>query len=389
MHTVSVVKGKTSPQEMLNEALDLIGNIQTLIPDRQEKVLIKPNFGCHKMAFTGATTDLRVLVALIKRLKKEGYSNVVVGDGGMAGYLKVDILNYLGVPALCRKYNVTVLDLNRDEGVLTELPTGCKVKVSKTALESKVIDLAKLKTHVLATVTLGTKNLLGCVVGSDKREIHLKGLHENLGSLPSIIKPKLTIIEGIVGMEGRGPVGGKPKESNILIASADVVAADLVASKLMGFDPFQVTHLNHAIRISTLPYDWKDIQVKGKSIAEALVHFEPAVPINLEANPFMNRLKHMIRGGPLHPIATTLLSSSSAVSSLVKRLGILQEEINYQSSVGFPSINKALCKACGTCVNSCPANALSIAGGRAELLEAKCLRCHCCVETCPTNAIAL
>ena len=85
MHTVSVVKGSASPQEMLNKALDLIGNIQTLLLDRQERILIKPNFGCHKMAFTGATTDLRVLVALIKRLKNQGYSDIIVGDGGMAG----------------------------------------------------------------------------------------------------------------------------------------------------------------------------------------------------------------------------------------------------------------------------------------------------------------
>ena len=217
MSTVSIVKDNKSPQRMLDESLDLLGDLSKVFPQKNERILIKPNFGCHKNTLTGATTDLRMLVALIQKLQNQGYSNIIVGDGGMAGYLKVDILDYLGVPALCKKYGVPVIDLNKDEAVSTKLLSGSCVRISKTALESQVIDFAKLKTHVLATVTLGIKNLLGCVVGSDKRQIHLHGLHENLANLPSIIKPHLTIIEGLVGMEGRGPVGGKPKKATWLL----------------------------------------------------------------------------------------------------------------------------------------------------------------------------
>jgi uncharacterized protein (DUF362 family)/ferredoxin len=388
MHTVSIVKDNLPTQKMLGEALDLIGDTPAFFPDKHEKILIKPNFGCHKTALTGATTDLRMLVALIQRLQSQGYSNLVVGDGGMAGYLKVNILEYLGVPALCEKYGVPVLDLNKDEGVLTKLPSGAKVRISKTSLESKVVDFAKLKTHVLATVTLGIKNLLGCVVGSDKREIHLHGLNENLASLPGVIKPRLTIIEGIVGMEGRGPVGGKAKRSDIIVASSDVIAADMVASKLMGFNPFEIEHIACAIKMSSSSYRWEDINTVGTPFKKAFTPFEAATPIRLEANPYMNRLKHMIRGRPIHPLVTGLLSLTS-VSILAKNLGILQDEIDREPSVSFPVVDKSVCKGCGVCLNACPVDALSISSGRGDVNVSKCVRCYCCVETCLSNAIVL
>jgi uncharacterized protein (DUF362 family)/NAD-dependent dihydropyrimidine dehydrogenase PreA subunit len=388
MHTVSIVKDG-NPHKMLEESLALIGDISTFSPDKSEKILIKPNFGCHKTALTGATTDLRVLAALIQLLQSQGYSNIVVGDGGMAGYLKVKILDYLGVPALCKNYGVQVLDLNSDDAVLMKLRSGARVRISKTVLESKVIDLAKLKTHVLTTVTLGIKNLLGCVVGSDKREVHLYGLDENLANLPSVIKPRLTIVEGLFGMEGRGPVAGKPKKSNLIVAGFDVIAADMVASRLMGFDPFGIGHIKRSIRMASRPYKWEDIRVLGTPITKAITPFEPATPIKLEANPYVNRLKHMVRGSPLYPVATALLSSSKAVSASFKGLGILQEEIEYEPSIRFPEVDKSICRGCNLCRNVCPTDAISVSNGKAGIAPDKCAKCYCCVEICPYGAITL
>jgi uncharacterized protein (DUF362 family)/Pyruvate/2-oxoacid:ferredoxin oxidoreductase delta subunit len=388
MHNVSIVKGD-HPLKMLGESLDMIGGLSELLPSKSEKILIKPNFGCHKTALTGATTDLRVLTALIQMLQSQGYSNIVVGDGGMAGYLKINILDYLGVPALCKNYGVPVLDLNRDDSILMKLRSGARVKISKTILESKVINLAKLKTHVLTTVSLGIKNLLGCVVGSDKREVHLHGLDENLANLPSIIKPRLTIIEGLFGMEGRGPVAGKPKKSDLIIASPDVIAADMVASRLMGFDPFDIRHITYAIKMASRPYRWGDIRILGTPITKAITPFEAATPIKLEANPYINRLKHMIRGNPLYPVATTLLSSSKAVSTLFKDLGILQEGIDYEPSMRPPKVDKNICRGCDLCKNVCPVDAISILNGKADIDPDKCVKCYCCVEICPYSTIAL
>ena len=387
MHTVSIIKDH-DPHRMLEESLNKIGDLSTFFPRKSERILIKPNFGCHKTALTGATTDLRTLASLIQMLQSHGYSDIVVGDGGMAGYLKINILGYLGVPALCKKYGVPVLDLNRDDAVLVKLRSGARVRISKTALESQIINLAKLKTHVLTIVTLGIKNLLGCVVGSDKREVHLHGLDENLANLPSVVKPNLTIIEGLWGMEGRGPVAGKPKKSDLIIASSDVIAADVVASRVMGFNPFGIRHISYAIEMASRPYTWRDIRILGTPVTNAITPFEAATPTRLEANPYVNRLKHLIRGNPLYPVATTLMSSKT-VATLFKDLGILQEEIDYEPSVRSLSVDKNVCTGCGLCRNVCPANAISILNGKAALDPDKCVKCYCCAEICPYGAIAL
>jgi len=387
MHTVSIIKDH-DPHRMLEESLNKIGDLSTFFPRKSERILIKPNFGCHKTALTGATTDLRTLASLIQMLQSHGYSDIVVGDGGMAGYLKINILGYLGVPALCKKYGVPVLDLNRDDAVLVKLRSGARVRISKTALESQIINLAKLKTHVLTIVTLGIKNLLGCVVGSDKREVHLHGLDENLANLPSVVKPSLTIIEGLWGMEGRGPVAGKPKKSDLIIASSDVIAADMVASRVMGFNPFGIRHISYAIEMASRPYTWRDIRILGTPVTNAITPFEAATPTRLEANPYVNRLKHLIRGNPLYPVATTLMSSKT-VATLFKDLGILQEEIDYEPSVRSLSVDKNVCTGCGLCRNVCPANALSILNGKTALDPDKCVKCYCCAEICPSGAIAL
>lgn len=387
MHAVSIIKGR-DPHRMLEESLDLIGGISRFFPDKDARILIKPNFGCHKTALTGATTDLRALAALIRALQSRGYSNIVVGDGGMAGYLKIDILGYLGVPALCKNYGVPVLDLNRDGAVPAILRSGTLVRISKTILGSQVINLAKLKTHVLTTVTLGIKNLLGCVVGSDKREVHLHGLDENLANLPFIVKPRLTVIEGLWGMEGRGPVAGKPKKSDLIIASSDVIAADIVAARVMGFDPFDIKHISFAMEMASRPYTWGDINILGTPVTKAVTPFEAATPTRLEANPYVNRLKHMIRGNPLYPFATTLLSSKT-VSTLFKDLGILQEEIDYEPSARSPRVDKNVCTGCGFCLNVCPAGAVSMFNGKADVDPDKCVKCFCCAEICTCSAIAL
>lgn len=384
MYTVSIVKGENH-RKMLEEAVALCGGLSTIFPSKNEEILIKPNFGCHKTAVTGATTDLRVLSSLIEILQSQGYSNIVVGDGGMAGYIKVNILNYLGVPALCEKYGVPVIDLNRDKGVPMKLSNGVTVRISEVALKSKVIDLAKLKTHVLTTVTLGIKNLLGCVTGLDKREVHLHGLHTGLAALASMIKPRLTIIEGLIGMEGHGPVAGKPIKTDIVVASRNLIAADIVASKVMGFDPFTIKHIRCAVASSL--YNVRKIKIVGIPLERAITPFERATPKKFEANPYFERVKHMIRGKETpYRVAHTVLSSK-IVSAVFRDLGFLQEEIDHELLTDPPKVDKNMCTGCGFCKNVCPTNAIFITEGKADISREKCVKCYCCVEICPYGTI--
>jgi uncharacterized protein (DUF362 family)/NAD-dependent dihydropyrimidine dehydrogenase PreA subunit len=383
--TVFISKGD-NPKRMLEAAFLHSGGLSSILPNKTESILIKGNFGCHKPSVTGATTDLRVVVALIELLQSEGYYNIFVGDGGMAGYLKIDLLSYLGVTQICERYGVTAVDLNKHDATTVKLRSGATVKMSKLALESKVIDVAKLKTHVLATVTLGIKNLMGCVVGNDKREIHLNGLDQNLANLPFVVKPAFIIIEGLTGMEGRGPVAGTPIKSNLIVTSRDVIAGDVVASKLMGFDPYAIPHIKYAINLSSNSYKWQDIKLVGTSFDKAFTPFEKAIALGMEGNPFINTIKHMVRNTPIQTIIVYLMSIKK-VATMINRLGILQEELDHAIPIYPPKIIEELCIGCGFCKNVCPVNAISVKERKCCIDPERCVKCYCCVETCPHGII--
>lgn len=385
MYRVSIVRGY-DPKAMVLNSIANIGPIEKLFPNKDERILIKPNFGCHRNAMSGATTDLRVLKSLIEVLKDKGYKNVIVAEGAMTGYINIDVFNYLGVNKLCAKLDVPIININHEKGKTIRLTSTYTIKVPDIIFESKMINLAKLKTHVLTTVSLGIKNLLGCVIGYDKRLIHLAGLDKSLVKLAKIIVPTLTIIEGLIGMEGRGPVAGNPVKSEVMISSSNVLAADLVASMVMGMDPFLIPHLRIAVSENLGPHTLEEIEIVGCTIKESMVYFTAPHPKLLERNPLINKAKHWVRGlQSIRKLAYAMLSSR-ATSEIFGKIGIIQE-VGYDVSVKNPKINKKLCKACGICVKVCPGNAIQI-DEKATIDPEKCLLCGCCVEVCQFGAIS-
>jgi uncharacterized protein (DUF362 family)/ferredoxin len=387
MFRTSIVKSK-DPEELLERTIELHWGLSELFPERNQKILIKPNLGCHRRSTTGATTDLRTLSHLIRMLQEEGYSDIVVGEGAMVGYIKIGILDFLGVRELCKKLGVQLIDLNKDKSIPMKLETNKSIRISRTVLESKVINLAKLKTHVLTKVTLGIKNLMGCVVGFDKREVHLANLDRGLASLIKIIQPDFTIIEGIIAMEGRGPVAGTPVESNLMIASKNVLAADIIGSRIMDFDPMRIRHIQYAISMGIGPRRIDEIDVVGSTLGKEVMSFRKPTSRNLETNPIINRMKHIIRGSILYDPACIVLSTKAG-SYIPKKLGLIQDEKDYKIDFRFPRVDPKSCVICGTCSNTCPSDSISIKENKAFIDEATCIKCLCCVEICPKGAIFL
>jgi hypothetical protein len=131
-----------------------------------------------------------------------------------------------------------------------------------------MINIAAMKTHFNCLVTLGMKNLKGCLRGEDKAAFHSTDLNRAIVALNRLIKPHITIVDGTVGMEGMGPAAGTPVNCNLLIAGRDVVAVDSVASFLMGIEPEEVMTIRLGHRAGLGEIDMGKIDVVGETLDE-------------------------------------------------------------------------------------------------------------------------
>ena len=124
--------------------------------------------------------------------------------------------------------------------------------------------MPKMKTHSETSVTLGMKNMFGLLPDKFKGKYHGRGMHKIILDINTVLKPALTVIDGFVAMEGRGPVRGKPIQMDVIIAGQDPVAADATASRVMGFDPHGISYMTMAHERSLGEID--EIKILGERI---------------------------------------------------------------------------------------------------------------------------
>ncbi|MGB9713645.1 MAG: DUF362 domain-containing protein [Candidatus Bathyarchaeales archaeon] len=241
MVKVAIVKGK-DPVEATVNALKMVESDLNFIFSADKPILIKPNYIDSKHPSTGITTDSRVIEGVVKFLKEGGAENIVIGEG--SGWADTfEAFRVAGVDDVAERWNVKLIDLNKDEFVEAYPPNPIalkKVKVAKTALQSVIISVPKLKIHRMATVTLGLKNMMGAL--ASKGFMHNGQLSKNIADLASLLKPSLTVIDGIIAEEGH-ETSGNPVEMDLVIAGVDPVAVDAVGAAVMGVDPKDVKHL--------------------------------------------------------------------------------------------------------------------------------------------------
>jgi len=243
---VAVVKGSRG-HEPVFRALDLINYGKYLVGF--DKVLIKVNFITTKTWDTGATTDPIVVEAIIRKLKKlqvEIY--VAESDATMTSADKA--FEATGMKKMCELNNVKCLNLRHmKDRVKIKIPnreTLKSITVPRIVIESAVISAAKLKTHSSTGVTLGMKNMFGLLPDKFKSKYHFRGISKVIVDINTVLKPTLTVIDGFVGMEGSGPVGGDPVKMDLIIAGGDPVATDATACRIMGIDPQEISHIHRA-----------------------------------------------------------------------------------------------------------------------------------------------
>ena len=265
MSRVAIIKG-ASPVETTVEALETIGSDVDSALYGKKSILIKPNYLNSKHPSTGITTDSRVIEGIVKFLRERKKEELIIGEGsGFADTFQA--FTVAGVDAVAERWGVKLVDLNNDEfvEVSPHNPLSLKkVRIAKTALESTIISVPKLKPHRIATVTLSLKNMMGAL--ASKGSMHMGGgLSENIVDLASILKPSLAVVDGIIAGEGHES-SGNPVEMNLVIAGTDPVAVDAVGAAVMGIPPTDVKHLLLAEKKGLGACNLEEITVLGEPI---------------------------------------------------------------------------------------------------------------------------
>lgn len=272
---VVMLRGKEG-RDMAYRALNMI-NAAELI-SAKEKVLVKPNITTMRPASTGITTDPTIVEGVIKFLRDQGVGEIAIGEGG--GCDVTEAYREFGFKDIASRYNVQLIDVNREEGVLIRVPQPRFLPqfwIAKPILGYDcLISVPKLKTHAGEwKVTLSMKNMMGILAAGKRGEIH----HEDRGvvDLLQVIKPDLTVIDGLVAGEGH-ELYGDPVKMDLVIAGRDFVATDAVGTAVMGFSLEEIPrHIRLASELGLGTCDLSKIQIIGDiSISEAKRKFKRA-----------------------------------------------------------------------------------------------------------------
>jgi len=255
MTTVIARSALENAPARIAEALAIIG-----YQPQKDVIFIKPNVPDYGPPNQGLYTDPRGVEGL---LQARAGRPVVIGEGGIVGRDTMRAFQRTGYAELARRYGAELVDLNEVERVEVAWEFGT-LKLPALLRTHEYINVAKMKTHVQTGVTLGLKNQKGLLLPADKRGFHRRGLDACIRALGQVVQPALTVIDGIIALEGDGPWRyGTPKPMGLLVAGADLVEVDNVCLRVMGFPPEHAPHI---------PYR-RTVDVVGLSIEEVAQPF--------------------------------------------------------------------------------------------------------------------
>jgi len=268
MPNVVILKGENPIETTVNALTMIEADVDSALAQSGKKpVLIKPNYINSKHPSTGITTDSRVIEGIVKFLTKRGKaSDIIIGEGsGLSDTFQA--FKVAGVDEVARRWNVRLIDLNKDEFVKVRVPDPLnlkKVRVAKTAFDSAIISVPKLKPHRAAVTTLSLKNMMGAL--ASKGSMHMgTSLSANIADLASVLKPSVAVVDGVIAGEGH-ETSSNPVEMGIVIAGTDPVAVDAVGGAVMGISPAEVKHLLLAEKKGLGTCNLDEITVLGEPI---------------------------------------------------------------------------------------------------------------------------
>ncbi|MEI7555787.1 DUF362 domain-containing protein [Candidatus Chlorohelix sp.] len=239
-----------------------------------KRVVLKPNI-IYNFPGSAINTHPAVLEAAIRLFREQGAKEVIVAEGSAYQRDITDLLYQSGIQKVLDSLNVPFVDLNHDDLVKVNTKGGYNslefMWLPKTIAQAELlVSMPKMKTHHWAGVTLSMKNLYGIVPGIKygwpKNILHVTGIEQNIVELYETMPPQATIVDGIMAMEGDGPLFGTPKPAQVLVIGRDLVAVDATCARIMGFEPTKdfLKHIWYA--------DWlgQGVMSKDRIIQKAL-----------------------------------------------------------------------------------------------------------------------
>lgn len=340
----------------LSRALSLLGGAERFVQPGQS-VVLKPNLLAGELPEKAVSTHPSVMLAIAESAMAAG-ARVTMGDSPAVGAPKRTAercgLGPVYESGAGEADFETITEVEFRDGRV-----GRRFPMARAVHEADVvIDCAKLKTHVQQTYTGGVKNLFGCLVGLNKARTHLQFpdrqvFADFLLDLYLAVRPALTIIDAVVGMEGDGPRSGRPRPMRALIVAEDALAADLVALEMIGFDAGQIPIIAAARRRGIEPARIEQVQVLGDGLD-------------------LFRVNDFVRP------STSPVPGPRFIQELMRK-----------TLVPRPEVMPGRCVRCGECIRLCPPQAIQmeLEGPRIDL--ERCIRCYSCHEACSQAAIAL
>lgn len=340
-------------ENAVREAFELCGGLESLVRSG-DRVLIKPNLlGAHEPA-KRITTDPAVVRAVTQLILDLGGRPFISDSPALASFSRAAAKS--GLAQVAQDLGVQAKPFSDSLSVTPPEPkVHSSLEIAREALEADaVINLPKLKTHTQMMLTLGVKNIFGAVVGRRKAEWHFMAGVDRLAFASLLldvyrsVAPGFTLLDGVWGMEGRGPANGRPRHIGLLAGSRDALALDVTVSELLGATLQRFPLAVAARERGLLP---ESVEIVGQDTASlAVADFE--VP-ELGGLTFLP--------GPM--------------------AGLMRRRL-----VSKP-VQQGECSHCGECAEICQAQAVSLDKQGIRFDYERCIRCYCCQEVCPSNAI--